>query len=100
LLADDLQLSEQEIKIAYSFSKMTILDEMNQKDRYDNMLLPELMDFLCRCAYFKYKEMPSLTFLEKVERILDILLKQVEMRRERPNFEIEVSSDSNYESDD
>ena len=37
---------------------MTIVDEMNQKDRYDTMLLPEFMDFLCRCAYFKYKEMP------------------------------------------
>ncbi len=99
-MVDDLQLPENEIKIAYSFSKMTIMDEMNQKDRYDRMLLPEFMDFLCRCAFFKYKEMPSISFLEKVERVLDIMLKQVEKRRERPNFEIDVSSDSDYESDD
>ena len=64
------------------------------------MLIPEFMDFLCRCAYFKYKEMHTISFLEKVERVLDIMLKQVEMRRERPNFEIEVSSDSDYASDD
>ena len=88
------------MKLAYSFSKITIIDEMNQKDRYEIMLLPEFMDFLCRCAYFKYKEMQSISFLEKVERVVDIMLKQVEMRRERPSFEIEVSSDSDYASDD
>ena len=44
--------------------------------------------------------MNNITFLEKVERVLDILFKQIEKRRERPNFEVEVSSDSNYDSDD
>ena len=64
------------------------------------MLLPELMDFICRCAHLKYSGMNNITFLEKVERVLDILFKQIEKRRERPNFEVEVSSDSNYDSDD
>lgn len=74
-MMDSLQLPETEVKLAYSFAKMTIADEMNQKDRYDAMLLPELMDFICRCAYLKYQEMKNITFLEKVERVLDILFK-------------------------
>ena len=99
-MMESLQLAESEIKIAYSFAKMTIADEMNQKDRYDSMLLSELMDFICRCAFLKYQGMTNISFLEKVERVLDILFKQIDRRRERPNFEIEVSSDSDYETDD
>jgi len=53
-MIESLQIPEHEAKIAYSFSKMTIADEMNQKDRYDSMLLPGLMDFICICAYLKY----------------------------------------------
>ena len=55
-LVSDLYLSDREIKLAFSFSKMTIIDEMNEKQRYEQMLLSEFMDFICRCAYFKYNE--------------------------------------------
>ena len=99
-MVEDLQISETDVKVAYSFSKATIIDEMNQKDRYDVMLLHEMMDFICRCAYFKFQSQLNLQFVEKVERVLDILLKKVEMRRQKPAFEIEVSSDSDYSSGD
>lgn len=79
---------------------MTIIDEMNQKDRYGNMNVTELMDFICRCAYFKYKDQQGVSFVEKVERVLDALFRKIEVRREKPNFEVEVSSDSDYASDD
>ena len=39
-------------------------------------------------------------FLEKVERVLDILFKQIEVRRQKPSYEIEVSSESDYDTDD
>lgn len=64
------------------------------------MLLPELYDFICRCSYLKYKDQKGVQFVDKVERVLDILFKQIEVRREKPNFEVEVSSDSDYSSDD
>lgn len=96
-----LQISDWEIRQAYSFAKITIIDEMNQKDRYDNMLMVEFQDFICRCAYFKYKDqMTAGPFVEKVERVLDILFKQIEVRRQKPNFEVEVDSESDYDSDD
>lgn len=95
-----MQIPESELRIAYSFSKFTIIDEMNQKDRYFNMNITELMDFICRCAYFKYKDQAGVQFVEKVEKVLDVLFKQIEVRREKPNFEVEVSSDSDYQSDD
>ena len=68
-------LPDPEIIQAYAFSKMTIVDEMNQKDKYEKMLFPEFLDFICRCAYFKYKEENHLSFIEKTERVLDIILK-------------------------
>ena len=95
-----LQISDWEIRQAYSFSKITIVDEMNQKEKYDCMLLVEFFDFICRCAYFKYKEQVTGQFVEKVERVLDLLFKQIEVRRQKPNFEIEVDSESDYDSDD
>jgi len=95
-----LQISDWEIRQAYSFSKITIVDEMNQKDRYDNMLFVEFQDFICRCAYFKYKDQTTGQFVDRVERVLDVLFKQIEVRRQKPNFEIEVDSESDYDSDD
>ena len=79
---------------------MTIVDEMNQKDKYEKMLVPEFMDFLCRCAYLKYKGESQVSFVEKVERVLDVVFRLIEAKREKPNFEIEVSSESDYASDD
>lgn len=64
------------------------------------MTLPEFMEFLVRCAYLKYEEQTHITMLEKTERILDILFKPIECRRKKPSFEIEVSSESDYNSDD
>jgi hypothetical protein len=74
-LVKDLGLPEHEVKLSYSFAKMPIVDEMTYKDRYDIMLLPELYEFICRCAYFKFKSIPDMPFLDKVEKVLDILLK-------------------------
>jgi hypothetical protein len=99
-MMESVQIGESEMRIAYSFSKMTIVDEMDQKNRYGNMNITELIDFICRCAYLKYKDMPDVAFVEKVGRVLDVLFKPLGLRREKPNFEIEVSSDSDYASDE
>ena len=96
----DLNISIIEITQAYSFSKKTIVDEMNHKDKYEKMELVEFFDFICRCAYFKYKEEAHLRFLEKVEKVLDLLFKRFDCKRKKPDFEIEVSSESDYSSDD
>mmetsp|Transcript_12818 Transcript_12818/g.12735 ORF Transcript_12818/g.12735 Transcript_12818/m.12735 type:complete len:171 (+) Transcript_12818:988-1500(+) len=81
-------VSQLQITEAYSFSKITIIDEMNHKERYDKMLLVEFLDFICRIADFKYREENNITFLEKVERIIDLLFKQIDAKRRKPNYEI------------
>lgn len=73
---------------------------MNQKEKYDRLTMPEFMEFLVRCSYLKYEKLTHLTMLEKTERVLDILLKPLDCRRKKPDFEIEVSSESDYNSDD
>ena len=98
-ICSDLELSNIVITDAYIFSKMIIVDEMNNKEKYDNMLLVEFLEFICRIAYAKYKDV-NISFLEKVERILDLIFKQIKAKRIRPNFDISVSSESDYSSDD
>jgi len=73
---------------------------MNQKEKYDRMTFTEFMEFLVRCAFLKYEQLHHLSMLEKTERVLDILFKPTNCRRKKPNFEIEVSSESDYNSDD
>ncbi|CDW82841.1 UNKNOWN [Stylonychia lemnae] len=76
-----LQISEASLKQCYAFSKMTIIDEMNQKDKYERMVICEFLDFICRCAYVKFIEDSHLSILEKVERVLDLLFKTIDCRR-------------------
>jgi hypothetical protein len=56
------------------------------------MVLVEFMDFICRCAHFKYQSEKHISFLEKTERVLDLLFKNVDAKRQKPSFEVEVSS--------
>eukprot|EP00347_Sterkiella_histriomuscorum_P021600 403333417 len=95
-----LQISEYSLKQCFAFSKMSIIDEMNQKEKYERMTISEFFDFIVRCAYIKYKDESHLSMVEKTERVLDVLFKEINCRRKRPNYEIEVSSESDYESDD
>ena len=69
---------------------------MNQKDKYERMTIAEFQEFLVRCAYLKYEGQTHVSILEKTDRILDILFKPIECRRKKGNFEIEVSSESDY----
>ena len=54
-MVGDLELTELEVSMAYAFSKITIIDEMNQKDKYDKLQFVEFLDFLCRIAFIKFK---------------------------------------------
>ena len=87
-----LGITDQEITQAYAFAKVTMIDEMESKDKYDRMILVEFLDFIVRCAFFKYQEERHISMLEKTERVLDFLFKTVDVKRQKPNFEIEVSS--------
>jgi len=73
---------------AWSFSKMSVLDEMEQWDAYNNMMLVEFMEFLPRYADFfveKNEELP-----EKLRTFLDVIFKPFGLRQK---FEGEVDSD-------
>lgn len=50
-----LIISNYAITEAYAFSKVSIVDEMNNKDKYEKMLMCEFLDFICRVADFKFK---------------------------------------------
>jgi len=59
------------------------------------------LEFVVRCAYWKYRDEKGVSTVEKVERVLDVLFKEegVDWKRRRPHFEIEVSSESDYDTD-
>ena len=49
-------LSENSIQLAYSRSKMTVVDEMTGGEKYMRMVFVEFLEFVARVAYLAYFE--------------------------------------------
>jgi hypothetical protein len=94
-----LDLTADDISLAYSYSKTIFIDEIKTYRQYGCMKLAEFYDFLVRLADLKFKDDAQMDMLLKVERILDVLFKVLGKRREKKLWEIEVSSESDYESE-
>lgn len=94
-----LNLTPDDISLAYSYSKTIFIDEIKTYRQYGGLKLVEFYDFLVRLADIKFKEDTQMEMLLKVERILDVLFKVLGKRREKKLWEIEVSSESDYERD-
>jgi hypothetical protein len=65
--------SENQVVLAFSLSKMTIADEMEDFDKYNRMVLVEFYEFVGRWAYLIFKQ-SNLPFPKKLEQLLRIVL--------------------------
>jgi len=50
----DVQLSDKEVRFCYGMCRMTIRDEVEKHDDYDNLKYVEFLEFIARCAHAKY----------------------------------------------
>ena len=88
---------------AFSLSKMTIVDEMEDFDKYNNMKKCEFYEFLGRMAHYLFQEGDTpdddLPLEKKLEELLKVLLKQFNIEIVFPDFEKDLESDSDQEDD-
>lgn len=82
---------------AYSFSKMTIENEMGDFQKYTSMKLVEFYEFLSRWAQYTFKEIQQPLPI-KLQMLLEIIL-PIAGRTFIPPGDQEVESESDYDDD-
>ena len=90
-----------QIGLTYSLSKMTIVDEMEDNDRYNKMKKCEFNEFLCRMAWLIYNEDEDQPLIRRLEKLLKQLFSGVLKGKELliPNFDDGIDSESDCDDD-
>ena len=96
LMARQTKIIPDEIRVVYCYgmSKMHVIPEPTQKNKYDEMQYVEFLEFLGRCAYYKYRELEEETMSEKLKMLLDELMPQFGLQRKEVEDEEEELSES------
>ena len=89
--------NERKASVAYSLSKMTIIDEMEDFDQYNIMKRVEFLEFIARMAVLINPS--KIPLVKKIEQLLGKLLEVVGKNLIYPNLEDGVSSESDCEDD-
>jgi len=84
--------------LAYSLSKMTLTDEFSEYDKYHQMNTPEFYEFLGRWAELIYIDL-KIPLVEKISKLLPILLESVNIEFRPLNSGDDIESDSDYDDD-
>ena len=93
---DWLEKKEGFITTAYSQSKMTLVDEMDEFEKYNKMLNVEFYEFLGRISELLYHGMP---LEQKLENMLTILLPLAGYEYKKVNLDGDLESESDYDDD-
>ena len=91
----DLNLPVRQIKLAFSLSKMTILNEMNESEKLEQILFVEFLEFIARIAQIVFKRNETMKLYDK---IYDILMKMFDLIPAQVNDPL-IEDDYEYESD-
>ena len=91
--------NENKASIAYSLSKQTIIDEMEEFDKYNILKRTEFLEFIGRLAFLIYPD-AKLSLAKKIEMLLRQLLKTVVNKAiVIPDLNEGAESESDYEDD-
>lgn len=86
------------IGLAYSLSKITIIDEMEDFANYNNLKKVEFYEFLGRFAELTYEG--DLPLTQKLGRLLTILFEKcINKTIEFPNLDKDIDTDSDFDDD-
>ncbi len=104
LMIRDTQIGigEKEAIYCYGMSKMSVVFEQDNMGQYKVLKLVELLEMIGRIAHFKFKDNAelneSMSLAQKIEHILDIMLKLVGVPRKDVTLNIleESESDDDY----
>ena len=86
------------IGLAYSLSKMTIINEMEDFDSYNNLKKVEFYEFLGRFAELSYEG--DIPLVQKLGRLLTIVFEKcINSKIIFPDFEKDIETDSDFDDD-
>lgn len=84
---------------AYSLSKMSIADEMKDFEDYNQMYKAEFYEFLARWAHMLYQFEDITSLVDKISKLLALLLPLVGSEFMPVELEKDIPSDSDYDDD-
>jgi hypothetical protein len=80
---------------------MIYSDEATMEPEYRRLKIVEFCDFLVRLSEMKFASQKGMASIDKLEETLDILFRLINKERVlSQRLEIELSSESDYESED
>ena len=90
------RLIPDENKVIYCFgmSKMAVVQDTTNKHMHDELKYVEFLEFLGRCAYIKYKDLPEMTMDERLIALFDELFPMYGLTRKEVEDEEEELSES------
>lgn len=77
----NIKLHEKTLKKLFVFSKMSLINDMEDIDAYNEMQFVEFLEFIGRLGLHQYEKREDLTDCGKLENILDILLNSHDLER-------------------
>ena len=78
-----LEVSMDTVTLAFSFSKMQFVDELEQIDNYERLFFVEFLEFIGRLAYLVWPSLEE-SFDVKLWRLLQIMFGQIRAKVEEP----------------
>lgn len=95
-------IGEKEAIFCYGMCKMSVVFEQENMGQYRILKLVELLEMIGRVAHYKFKDnadlSESMTLAQKIEHVLDIMLKLVGVPRKDVTLNVleESESDDDY----
>ena len=99
-MGEALDISDVQVAEAYSHSKMLYVDEVVHYGQYRRLKMIEFCEMLVRLGHQKFAKVAGMSSLHKTENVVDILLALIGKERLSREIEIEISSESDYLSDE
>ena len=90
----DLSLSQDKIKLAFSYCKMTIIDEMNESDKYNNLKFVEFLEFIARIAEMVFEKNSQIRLYDKVYFTFQKFFALIPAQVKEPKTDVDVVSES------
>ena len=91
------EISEITVKLSYCYSKMTIVDEMKEKDKYERLEFVEFLEFIGRVASTLSPLDPKDKLLPKIDKVLQKVLSVINEKVRYNISEAEIISESDSE---
>ena len=93
---------EKDAIYCFGMCKMSVVFEQETMWQYKQLKFVELLEFVGRVAYQKFKDNPELheglSLAQKIEHVLDVIFKLVDVQRKEVQYNVveESESDDDY----